>query len=163
MTLMIIRALHPDDDLPLVVQFYRDAPDYWIMAEGRAPDLAKARAFFTDSPPDCDLARSHRLGLFLDGRLSGLAELSFGFPAPPDAYLGLMLLGPWAQNSGYGAAFLAEVVQLAQIAGAPNLYLAVLDANVAGARFWRRHGFADTATRGLGAQGHRLTRMVRRL
>jgi GNAT superfamily N-acetyltransferase len=160
---MLIRALHPDDDLARVADFYRDAPDYWIMAEGRAPDLAKARAFFTDGPPGCDVARSHRLGLFLDGRLSGLAELSMGFPAPQDAYLGLMLLGPWAQNHGYGATFLADVVKRAQIAGAPNLYLAVLDANVAGARFWRRHGFEDTATRGSGAQGHSLTRMVRRL
>ncbi len=67
---MVIRALHPIRDLDLVVDFYADAPDYWLIAEGRAPGPEKARDFFTDAPPGCDPQTSHRLGLFLEGRLS---------------------------------------------------------------------------------------------
>lgn len=43
---------------------------------------------------------------FLDDRLSGLAELSFGFPKIGDPYLGFMMLGPWPQNSRIGIKFL---------------------------------------------------------
>ncbi|MBQ2261562.1 MAG: GNAT family N-acetyltransferase [Loktanella sp.] len=160
---MHIRDLHPQADLLAVHEFYRAAPDYWIMADGTAPDLDKARAFFTDGPPGCDPATSHRLGLFLDDRLSGLAELSFGFPAEEDAYLGLMMLGPWARNAGWGAQFLAHVTDLARQAGATELYLAVLDVNKAARRFWERHGFHTTGINGKTGAGHHLTRLTKPL
>ncbi|MFN3661400.1 N-acetyltransferase family protein [Yoonia sp.] len=145
---MNIRDLHPETDLTAVHEFYRDAPDYWIMAEGVAPGLQKAHAFFQDCPPQCDPRQSRRLGLFANDRLSGLAELSFGFPAKSDAYLGFMMIGPWARNAGLGAGFLAHVVYLAQQADAQALYLAVLDVNQAGRRFWERHGFQPTGITG---------------
>ncbi|SEW27989.1 Acetyltransferase (GNAT) family protein [Cognatiyoonia koreensis] len=144
----MIRALDPALDLDRVHAFYRDAPDYWELAEGRVPGLHKARDFFTDGPPGCDPANSHRLGYFLDDRLSGLAELSFGFPAQGDAYLGLMMLGPWARSAGYGQVFLAHIVDLAQKAGSPYLFLAVMDSNPRGAAFWARHGFLPTGHSG---------------
>jgi len=87
-----IRPLHPDTDLPAVAAFLQEAADYWILADGEAPGPTAAQDFFTDCPPNCDPAQSHHLGLFVDGKLSGLAELSFGFPNPGDAYLGLMIL-----------------------------------------------------------------------
>lgn len=71
-----IRTLNPVGDLAKVIAFYQDAPDYWKMAEGRAPDIQKAKDFFIDGPPGCNPARSHRLGLFHGGGLSGLAALS---------------------------------------------------------------------------------------
>ncbi|MGL4308994.1 MAG: GNAT family N-acetyltransferase, partial [Paracoccaceae bacterium] len=71
----MIRPLDPQTDLPLVVKFYTEAADYWLLADRRAPDAAKAAAFFTDGPPGCDPAQSHRLGLFADGTLAGVAEL----------------------------------------------------------------------------------------
>ncbi len=93
-----------------------------------------------------------------------MAELSFGFPQAGDAYLGLMMLGPWAQGAGHGRAFLARVEALAQARGAPDLYLAVLDANPRGRAFWLREGFTPT---GLSRQdpdtGHRIERLVKRL
>ncbi|MBR2657119.1 GNAT family N-acetyltransferase [Yoonia sp.] len=160
---MFIRELHLQTDLAAVHAFYCDAPDYWIMADGVAPDLAKARSYFHDCPPNCDPTKTHRLGLFLDDRLSGLGELSFGFPATNDAYLGFMMLGPWARNAGHGSEFLAHFVNLAQQAGASSLYLAVLDVNQAGRRFWDRHGFQATDVSGTNAQGLGLTRMCKSL
>lgn len=141
---MTIRPLAVRSDLPLVQRFYQDAPDFWLLAEGHCDPQARAAEFFTDCPPGCDPAKSARLGLFLDQRLSGMAELSFGFPQPGDAYLGLMLLGPWAQGRGHGVRFLAHIEEIAREAAAPRLYLAVLDSNPRARLFWERQGFLAT-------------------
>lgn len=151
-----IRPLDPVADLDAVHGFYQAAPDYWLLADRIAPDAAKAAAFFTDGPPRCDPARSFRLGLFLGDRLSGVAELSFGFPDPQDAYLGLMMLGGWAQGAGHGAVFLRHVEGLARQSGAQALCLAVLQHNPRGWAFWQREGFVDTGLSGEDiVQGHR--------
>jgi GNAT superfamily N-acetyltransferase len=156
---MRIRELFPSETA-LVAQFYREAPDYWLMAEGRCDPAAQAQDFFTDAPPNCDPGESHRLGLFLNQRLSGVAELSFGFPEPSDAYLGLMLLGPWARGAGHGRRFLAEVEARARARHAHRLYLAVLDANPRGRAFWEREGFRATGLRRLdGTTGHWVERL----
>jgi len=145
---LTFRALDPEADLAAVAGFYRAAPEYWVLADGGCEPDSKAAEFFTDCPPGCDPAQSDRLGLFLDGRLSGVAEVSYGFPDVGDAYLGLMMLGPWAQGAGHGQRFLARVEGFARGRGAPVLYLAVLDANPRGRAFWLREGFAPTGLRG---------------
>lgn len=160
---MTIRPLTPDE-APLVAAFYRAAPDYWLLADrGLDPDR-KAAEFFTDAPPGCDPAHSHRLGLFLEGRLSGVVELSFGFPNPADAYLGLVILGPWAQGQGHGPGILTYCEALARAAGASNLFLAVLDANPRGRAFWQRMGFGPTGVRRHDAEvDHWVERLVKPL
>jgi len=91
--------------------------------------------------PNCEPNRSFRLGLFLDDRLSGLAELSFGFPKIGDPYLGFMMLGPWAQNVGVGLKFVKHVKRPARQAGAQKLFLTVLSINPKGLAFWGRRLF----------------------
>ena len=140
---MLIRKLSPSE-APLVAQFYREAPDYWLLAEGVLEADRRAEEFFTDAPPGCDPGDSDRLGLFIGDRLSGVAELSFGFPKPGDAFLGLMILGPWARGAGHGRAFLAEVERLARLRACPRLYLAVIEVNPRGRAFWEREGFRAT-------------------
>ena len=160
---MLIRDLAPNE-APLVAQFYRDAPDYWLLAEGTVDPDRQAREFFTDCPPGCDLSQSRHLGLFLQSRLSGVAELSYGFPEPNDAYLGLMLLGPWAQGMGHGRSFLAHAEALARNGHAARLNLAVLDANPRGCAFWTREGFVPTGLRGQDKEtGHWLERLGKAL
>lgn len=159
----MIRIL-PPAEVGLVQQFYQDAPEYWILAEGACDPARQAAAFFTDCPPHCDPAQSARLGLFCGGRLSGVAEVSFGFPQPHDAYLGLMLLGRWAQGAGHGAAFLAHIEGIARGRAAPTLYLAVLDANPRGRAFWLREGFTPTGLRRHDADtGHWIERLEKQL
>jgi GNAT superfamily N-acetyltransferase len=151
-------------EAPLVAAFYREAPDYWLLAEGQVEPDRQAAEFFTDAPPNSDPTQSHRLGLFLEGRLSGVAEVAYGFPEPTDAYLGLMLLGPWAQGAGHGRSFLAHAETLARDRGAPRLFLAVLDANPRGRAFWLREGFRETGHSGTNATtGHVLHRLVKDL
>ncbi len=188
-----IRPLDPAE-APLVAAFYRAAPDYWLLAEGQLDPGRQAAAFFADGPPGCDPAESDRLGLFLppppgtalaapgasppprgegrgvggpgagQGLLSGVAEVSYGFPDPGDAYLGLMLLGPWAQGQGHGRAFLADCIARARAKGAPRMFLAVLEANPRGRAFWQREGFAPTGlSRRDVTTGHVLHRLVRPL
>jgi len=140
----MIRPLFHATDRPAVAGFLLEAADYWLLADGVPPGPQAADEFFTDCPPGCDPAASHRLGLFREGRLSGLAELSFGFPTPGDAYLGLMILAPRVRGQGHGARLLTHVESLAREAKAPILYLGVLDANPRGRAFWERHGFTPT-------------------
>ncbi len=161
---MLIRPLDQQSDVGLVEALYAEAADYWILADRVPPDRAKALAFFTDCPPGADPARSLRLGLLVEGRLAGVAELSFGFPETRDAYLGLMILAPRLRGLGFGARFLAHVEDLARAQGAPRLLLAVLDANPRGRAFWEREGFVVTdVVRDDDETGHRIRRFSKPL
>ena len=157
---LLIRPLDPHKDLNNLQALYERAADYWLLADGRAPDRGKAAAFFTDGPPVCDPARSHRLGIFRGMRLVGVAEMSFGFPEPLDGYLGLMILDPAVRGEGIGPAVLHEMERLARAAGARRLYLGVLEANPRGRAFWARQGFVQTGINRLDQDsGNRLHRL----
>lgn len=150
---MLIRLLDIHSDLDKVAGFYRAAPDYWQRAEGHPPGREKAMQFFLDVPPNCNADETQRLGLFFDERLSGLADVSFGYPDVGDAYLGLMILGPWARNAGTGALFLRHIEGLARAADARKLYLAVKTINARGRAFWEREGFSATGLSGFSVVG----------
>lgn len=77
----MIRDLTETRDQASVAAFYRAAPDDWLLAEGACDPERQAAAFFTDAPPGCDRTASDRLGLVLDGRLSGVAELAMASPS----------------------------------------------------------------------------------
>jgi len=161
---MLIRRLDVMKDLEAVIDFYHQNADYWLMAEGQLPGVQKSADFFTDGPPGCDPMQSERLGLFLNDELAGLAELSFGFPEPDAAYLGLMLLGTAARGLGHGKTLLSHVENLARRAGSPQLYLAVLQANSRGHAFWTREGYVSTGlSRVDNSNGlnHVITRLVK--
>lgn len=158
----LIRPLDPVKDRETVAACLLEAQDYYHLWRGHAPGPVEVEEVFTAGPPGCDPARSHRLGFFLDTRLSGVAELSFGFPEPEDAYLGLMILAPLARNQGHGATFIAHIETLAR--PAPRLYLAVLNANLKGRAFWQAHGFTATGVSRFDAEtGHTLHRLVKPL
>lgn len=160
---MQIRELLPQET-GLVAQFYREAPDYWLLAEGRVDPENQAQEFFSDAPPNCNPDESDRLGLFLNHRLSGVAEVSYGFPDPNDAYIGLMILGPWAQGAGHGMTFLRHAEGLARKRHASRLFLAVLDVNPRGRAFWEREGFVYTGlSRRDALTGHTVYRLGKSL
>ena len=145
---MLIRELDASRDLDILTALQTEAQDYWLLADGNCNPAQKAADFFTDAPPNCDPAQSQRLGLFTEGQLSGIAELSFGFPNPGDAYLGLMLLAPRLRSVGAGPVLLAEIESRARAAAAAKLYLAVLEVNPRGGAFWLRMGFRPTGKSG---------------
>ena len=161
---MPIRELDPIHDLAALTVLQAEVQDYWLLADGHCDPPQRAAEFFTDCPPGCDPAQSHHLGLFEGGQLSGIAELSFGFPDPGDAYLGLMLLAPRLRGKGAGVGFLAEAEVRARATGASVLYLAVLEANPRGRAFWERMGFQPTGMSGRdAATGHVLHRLAKPL
>lgn len=156
----MIRALDPQGDRAAVAALLTRAQDYYQLWKGQAPGPAEVEEVFTSTPPGCDPDLSHRLGLFVDGILEGVAELSFGFPEPDDAYLGLMLLAPTARSKGHGATFFAQIEIRARTAGASRICLAVLQANPRAATFWTRMGFQATGiTRHDTDTGHTLHRL----
>ena len=159
---MTIRDLTAETDLHAVTAFLAEAADYWLMAEGAPPGPTAAEDFFTDGPPNHDPAKQCHLGLFIDNHLSGLAELSFGFPTAQDAYLGLMILAPRLRGQGHGPRLLSEVEARARAAGCPRLYLAVLEANTKGWAFWDRHGFRRTGISRID-NDHGLNHVIHRL
>lgn len=161
---MQIRKLDPKADLQAVHDLYQRAADFWVMSDRKPPDLQKAAEFFTDGPPGCDPAQSHRLGLFQDDRLMGVAELSFGWPGPGDPFLGLQLLAPEARGQGLGPAFLAEIEARARATGARSLYLGVLQENARGMAFWQAQGFRPTGVIRFDAEtGHTIHRLAKAL
>jgi ribosomal protein S18 acetylase RimI-like enzyme len=141
---MLIRTLDPITDRAAVQSLYQSAADYWALDRLTPDPETQSAEFFTDAPPNCDPKQSQRLGLFLENRLAGIAELSFGFPAPQDAYLGLMIFAPWARGQGLGQALLREVETRARAKPCTEIFLGVLDANPKGRAFWLREGFRDT-------------------
>ncbi len=158
----LIRPLDPATDRAAVASLLLEAQDYYHLWLGHAPGAEQVEEVFTSGPPGCDPAKSHRLGLCLDGTLSGVAELSFGFPLPEDAYLGLMILAPRARGQNHGTALTAHIETLAR--PAPRLYLAVLDANPKGRAFWERQGFTPTGvSRHDPESGHTIHRLVKPL
>lgn len=161
---MQIRTLDKTTDLAAVWALYKAAAAFWLMTDRSPPDLRKAEAFFTDGPPGCDPATSHRLGLFETGRLVGLAELSFGFPKPEDGYLGLMLFDPAVRGRGLGPAFLQHIEDLARARACPRICLAVLEENGRAREFWQRQGFLPTGISRFDPQtGHTIHRLTKDL
>lgn len=160
----LIRPLDPLADLAAVEALYAQAAAFWVMTDRKPPDRQKAMDFFHDTPPGCDPAASSRLGLFEQGELVGVAELSFGFPEPDSAYLGLMVFAPAKRGRGLGAALLSHVEGLARAKGCPQIFLAVLEENRAGRAFWERQGFQPTGLfRHDDETGHTLHRLVKPL
>ncbi len=158
----LIRPLDPVQDRGAVAALLLQAADYYQLWLGHDPGPEQVDEVFTACPPNCDPVRSHRLGLFLDNKLAGVAELSFGFPLPEDAYLGLMILAPSARGQGHGATFCSHLETLAR--PSPHLYLGVLQVNTRGHAFWARQGFVPTGVSRFDDEtGHTLHRLVKPL
>ena len=163
---MIIRPLDPTTDRAAVDAVFQAASDCISLERGEKPGPDLTQEFFTAAPPGCDPAAALRLGLFDQAHLIGVAETGFGFPAPDDAFLGLMVLVPSARGKGAGHRFLQHIEAEARRRGAKNLFLAVLDENPRGQAFWRRQGFTVRLTGRpvtLGAKSHLASRMGKAL
>lgn len=141
---MLIRRLDAASDLNRVADFYSETSDYWELVEGTTARLEKAEEFFKDAPPNRSSEEGFRLGVFLDGRLSGIADMFLDYPEPREAYIGLMVLGAWSRNKGIGRRFLNHLEELARAGKAARLYVGVMTINPRGRAFWEREGFSPT-------------------
>lgn len=138
---MQIRPLDPIADRAPVDAFFAASVDYIRLERDETPGPEVTEEFFTEAPPGCDPAASHRIGLFAANRLIGLAELAFGYPTATDAFIGLMMIAPAARGTGAGAFLLRHLEAKARHRGARAICLAVLNVNPRGRAFWEREGF----------------------
>jgi GNAT superfamily N-acetyltransferase len=156
----MIRPLTRADDAAIWALLQASGDYIWLERE-EVPLPYLVDEFFEDAPPGLAAADGYRAGLFTGGALVALAEMSFGYPAAGDSYLGLMMVRSTARGSGAGAQLLAHMEQAAQARGAAQMFLAVLDANPRGRVFWERQGFGVTDHHGTVTLG-RKTQGVKR-
>lgn len=132
-------------DLALVAQIQASAADYFHLERGQAPDQATAEAFFTERPPAVPAANHLHFAICLAGEPVGLIDLLLHYPAPGDAYLGLLLLRPDHRRGGLGQQVLRALRPLARARGATQMRVAVLAENAPGMAFWSAQGFETEA------------------
>jgi GNAT superfamily N-acetyltransferase len=162
----MIRPLDHATDADAVRGLFRRASDYVDLVWGEPPGATQDEDFWQSAPPGIDPVTTLRLGLLEKDRLQGVAELAFGYPEPPDAYLGLLLLTPEARGRGLGRFMLRRVEGAARARGAPRLLLAVLEANPRARVFWEREGFGSPRSfppRPVGARTHVMTTLSKAL
>ena len=124
-----------------VIDLMLRAADYSVLDKGHAPVVADVAAFFASCVPGGDLAEAVKLGFWQEGGVLGFIDMSFGYPNPKDAYIGLLMLDEAVRGGGIGPQLLAEATRRAQAKGATRQLVAVLDANPRGRAFWQREGF----------------------
>jgi GNAT superfamily N-acetyltransferase len=137
----LIRDLDAQTDAAAVRSLYDRAADYLDLETGEPPGDANVAEFFAPAPFATDPADNLKLGLFCGGRLDAIADLAFGFPEPPDAYIGLLLIAAEWRGRGLGHLFVGHMVALARARHSPRMFMAVLEANPKGRAFWEREGF----------------------
>lgn len=137
----MIAVLRQGPDDAAVLDLMVRAADYSLLEKGRPPVAADVPAFFASCVPGGDLAEAVKLGFWQDEVLLGVLEMSYGYPDPADAYIGLLMLDKAARGAGIGPQLLAEATVRARAKGAKRQLVAVLAANPKGRAFWQREGF----------------------
>ncbi len=153
-------------DRAAVADLYARAADYVLLETGAPPDATTVEDFLSGAPPGGNPATSVRLGAEGPQGLLGLAEMAFGYPAPRDAYIGLLLLDPAARGRGLGPQMLHRLTAIARDRGAERMLAAVLQDNPRGMAFWQRQGFVtETVVPDVayGLRRHTVHRMARAL
>ena len=123
------RLLDATDREPLQ-NLHWSAPGYSLIVHGHLP-------------PGKSMDDKFVLGIFLDGRLVGCAEVLRGYPEPEVAYIGLLLFAEAHQGQGLGRKALGEVFDLAAGWGCGKVQLAVIASNRRAHAFWSREGFTE--------------------
>lgn len=158
---MTIRALCRRVDRLLVATFFAGAQDYVLLETGHVSTRETVDEFFDERPPNVGVDDAVQLGLFEAEHLIGIISMTFGYPRPTDAYIGLLLMSEGMRGKGNGQRTLEQATSLAQARGARRQLIAVLDANPKGRAFWEREGFVLNQTFPPSDDRHTRHRMVR--
>jgi GNAT superfamily N-acetyltransferase len=143
---MLIRTLSRQVDRAQVSDLFARAADYVLLESGLPPAPDAADDFFTETPPGKTAADCLHLGIFDGDRLDAMAAVSFGYPDPQDAYIGLLIVDAAHRRRGLGRSLADHVIAACLDRGARRLLIAVLDANPQGRAFWAHLGFAHEQT-----------------
>lgn len=156
-------------DVGALQDLFERCADHFVLHDGEPPAPDAAEIEFGDVPPGRTDADKYLHGVTTEAdpdRLVAVIESVTGFPDDTTWFLGLLLIDPALRGSGLGAAILGWFERTAADAGYGAVRLAVIRPNVAGRRFWERHGFEWFATREqrpFGRLHHDVDVLVRRL
>jgi ribosomal protein S18 acetylase RimI-like enzyme len=143
---MLIRTLSHQSDRAQVADLFARAADYVLLESGLPPAPDAADDFFTEAPPGKTAADCIHVGLFNDHRLDAMATVSFGYPEPTDAYIGLLIVDAAQRRRGLGHDLADHILTVSRNHAAQRLLIAVLDDNPKGRAFWAKMGFMHEKT-----------------
>ncbi len=144
------------NDASDVFALYARCSDYFFLQDGEAPTLEDADQLFADVPPEKEAHDQTVLGWKDADGLYAIAAILRDYPKNRTWYLGSMLVDSKKRDRGVGRLIYSEIEEWAAKQGAAEIRLAVLEANVAGERFWRAMGFHEV--RRLGPDPFKLRR-----
>lgn len=119
------------------------APQFSLLAEGHLPDPDAGQQELLALPPGKQLEDKYMLLLCQQGKAIGACDLVRAYPTPDTAFLGLLLVIETEQGRGHGPQAMELLQAMAQSWGCQKMRLAVLEANLAGQRFWHKQGFVE--------------------
>lgn len=131
------------EDVAALSTLFDQAPQYFIVVEGRPSTFQDALDSLTELPPGKAISDKFFGGYWKSGTLVGCMDLIRGHPEPDIAFLGLLLFSESHQGKGLGVQALAHITKLSKSWGCTALRLAVIDKNERGLAFWKREGFHE--------------------
>jgi GNAT superfamily N-acetyltransferase len=121
------------------------APGYAHRVTGVPPGAADAQSEYAMLPEGKTYDDKFVLGVHLDARMVGCADVVRGYPAPDVAFLGLLLIAEPFQHRGIGRAAYQQVESFVRGFGTcRRIRLSVVRANDHVAPFWEKMGFRRT-------------------
>jgi GNAT superfamily N-acetyltransferase len=146
------------EDAPRLQRLLERCEDFALLSDGEPPAPDAADKAFTEVPPDYR-PETMRIWAVADpeGRLDAVMHVLPGYPDDEAWWLGLLLIAPERRGQGLGSAMLDWLCAAARTDGRREIQLGVLDANLAGRRFWEREGFEwlrSTEPRTFGRKQH---------
>ena len=129
-------------DAPLVQGLLDVSADYYGLVYGEPARADEGLNILTELPPGKTLPDKFVLGfLGADQQLAGVLDGVLNFRTEGEWYLGFLLLAPTTRGHGRGSQILKATFDWLRSLGAHTVRLGCAEQNLAGRRFWERHGF----------------------
>jgi ribosomal protein S18 acetylase RimI-like enzyme len=140
-TAYMARKLDPSD-AEILQRLYEQCTDYAILTDGQPPLSSAAADEFLVVPEGKTLQDKFIFGLFAqDDILIGMLETVRHYPDEKSAWIGLMMLAPEHRDKGLGSQFYQAYESWVAHQKMQSVFLAVLEENQPGFRFWQKLGF----------------------
>jgi len=156
-------------DLPALQDLLEACGDFATLVEGRPFGPTSAREEFEGIPEGHARTDKFLFGAFpsaASGRMVAVLNSLQYYPTRDCWWIGLLVIRPEERGRGLGSALLAFFQEQAASQGFARLALGVVEENLAGLGFWKRHGFVrerTTEPRVLGLKTQRIHVLTKRV
>lgn len=143
-------------DAPRVQGLLNICAEYYGLVYGEPARADEGLNILTELPPGRMASDKTVFGFFgADQQLTGVLDGVLHFRTDGEWYLGFLLLAPTARSQGLGTHLLDATFDWLRSLSVRTVRLGCAEQNLAGRRFWERHGFRVEKTfppRTLGAR-----------